>query len=319
MSKETEIKSCHKTSIGGQALIEGVMMRGPYETVMAVRIPSGEIDTETVEDRRDKGLPKILKLPVIRGVINFVSTMILGFKCIMRSAEKSGMDESEEYTKFDKFIIEKLGEKIYTIIGIIATVLGVALAVGLFVFVPIYLTKLFNTYVFDLGSALTSVMQGLIKIAVFIAYIALISLMPDIKRTFEYHGAEHKSIACYEAGDELTVENAKKYTRFHPRCGTSFILIVLILSIVLFLAVPSSLGVLKMFLLRIVLLPVVVGTSYEIIKFVGRHDNAFTRFISKPGIWLQRLTTREPDAKQLEVALAALTAVIPQSKEEDKW
>ena len=319
MSKETEIKSCHKTSIGGQALIEGVMMRGPYETVMAVRIPSGEIDTETVEDRRDKGLPKILKLPVIRGVINFVSTMILGFKCIMRSAEKSGMDESEEYTKFDKFIIEKLGEKIYTIIGIIATVLGVALAVGLFVFVPIYLTKLFNTYVFDLGSALTSVMQGIIKIAVFIAYIALISLMPDIKRTFEYHCAEHKSIACYEAGDELTVENAKKYTRFHPRCGTSFILIVLILSIVLFLAVPSSLGVLNMFLLRIVLLPAVVGLSYEVIKFVGRHDNAFTRFISKPGIWLQRFTTREPDEKQLEVALAALTAVIPQSKEEDKW
>ncbi len=319
MSKETEIKSCHKTSIGGQALIEGVMMRGPYETVMAVRIPSGEIDTESVEDRRDKGLPKILKLPVIRGVINFVSTMILGFKCIMRSAEKSGMDESEEYTKFDKFIIEKLGEKIYTIIGIIATVFGVALAVGLFVFVPIYLTKLFNTYVFDLGSALTSVMQGIIKIAVFIAYIALISLMPDIKRTFEYHGAEHKSIACYEAGDELTVENAKKYTRFHPRCGTSFILIVLILSIVLFLMVPSSLGVLNMFLLRIVLLPAVVGISYEVIKFVGRHDNAFTRFISKPGILLQRLTTREPDEKQLEVALAALTAVIPQSKEEDKW
>ncbi|MBQ1263449.1 MAG: DUF1385 domain-containing protein, partial [Oscillospiraceae bacterium] len=160
---------------------------------------------------------------------------------------------------------------------------------------------------------------GIIKIAVFIAYIGLVALMPDIRRTYEYHGAEHKTIACYEAGEEITPENAAKHTRFHPRCGTSFILIILILSILLFLAVPAELPVLYRFALRIVLLPLTVGIGYEIIKLVGKFDNKFTRIISAPGLWLQRLTTREPDEKQLEIAIAALKAVMPEDKDEAKW
>ena len=175
-----------------------------------------------------------------------------------------------------------------------------------------------NTYIFDL-KGFTAVLEGLIKIAVFISYIALVALMPDIKRTYEYHGAEHKTIACYEAGEELTVENAKKHSRFHPRCGTSFLLIVLVVSILVFLAVPSDFGVLARFGLRILLLPLVVGIGYEIVKFVGRHDNKFTRLISKPGLYLQRLTTREPDESQLEVAIASLKAVMPEDKNEAEW
>ena len=316
MSKD---KKCFRTSIGGQALIEGVMMRGPEKTAMAVRNPEGEIVIEDVRDEKGKNNPKFLKLPFVRGLVNFIQTMMLGYKCIMRSAELAGLDEEEgEPSKFEKFLTEKLGSKVYTIIGVIAMVLGIVLAISLFVFVPTFLVKMFNTYVYNLGG-FTAVVEGVIKIAVFILYMWLVSFMPDIRRTYEYHGAEHKTIACYEAGEELEVENAKKFTRFHPRCGTSFILIVLVISIIVFLAVPASLSVLWRFILRIVLLPLVVGIAYEIIKFVGRHDNVFTRIISKPGLLLQHLTTREPDEKQLEVAIASLKAVMPEQKEEAEW
>ncbi len=318
MSDKKCCEAGFRTSIGGQALIEGIMMRGPLETAMAVRTPDGEIAIEKVQDERDKKVPKFFKLPVIRGLINFVQTMILGYKAIMRSAELSGLEEQEEQSKFDKFLTEKLGEKLYSVIGIIAGVIGIAIAVCLFVFVPTWIVKLFNTYVFSLG-IFTSAAEGIIKIAVFIAYIALVALMPDIRRTYEYHGAEHKTIACYEAGEEITPENAAKHSRFHPRCGTSFILIILILSILLFLLVPAELDILYRFGLRIVLLPLTVGIGYEIIKLVGRHDNKFTRIISAPGLWLQRLTTREPDKKQLEIAIAALKAVMPEDKDEAKW
>lgn len=312
-------EKCFKTSIGGQALIEGVMMRGPEKTAMAVRNPEGKIVIEEVLDDRGKSNPKFLKLPFIRGLVNFIQTMILGYKCIMRSAEIAGMDEEEgEPSRFEKFLMEKLGDKIYLIIGVVAMVLGVVLAVLLFVFVPTLICKLINTYVIDM-KGFTAVLEGIIKIAVFVAYIGLVALMPDIKRTYEYHGAEHKTIACYEAGEELTVENAARHSRFHPRCGTSFILIVLVVSILVFLLVPSSLGVLPRFALRIVMLPLVVGIGYEIIKFVGRHDNLFTRIVSKPGLALQKLTTREPDKKQLEIAIASLKAVMPEDKNEAQW
>lgn len=322
MSKCSKGSECpkFKTSIGGQALIEGIMMRGPSKTAMAVRTPDKSIVVEDVEDNRDKKFPKFLKFPVIRGVVNFVQTMILGYKSLMRSAELSGMEEVEdtEPSKFEKFITEKFGDKLFAVIGVIGMVLGVALAISLFVFVPTFLVNLFNRFVFSLG-AFTAVAEGVIKIAVFIAYIALVALMPDIRRTFEYHGAEHKTIACFEAGEELTVENAKKHSRFHPRCGTSFILIVLIISILAFLAVPADIGVLYRFLLRIAAVPVIVGVTYEIIKLVGRHDNAVTRIISAPGLWLQRLTTREPDDSQLEIAIAAINAVLPEEKSEAEW
>lgn len=314
-------EKCFKTSIGGQALIEGVMMRGPEKTAMAVRNPEGKIVIEEVEDSRGKNNPKFLKLPFVRGLINFIQTMILGYKCIMRSAEIAGLDEEEseqEPSRFEKFLMEKLGNKVYSIIGVVAMVLGVVMAVLLFVFVPTLICKLINTYIIDM-KGFTAVLEGVIKIAVFVAYIGLVALMPDIKRTYEYHGAEHKTIACYEAGEELTPENAARHSRFHPRCGTSFILIVLVISILVFLLVPSSLGVLPRFVLRIVMLPLVVGIGYEIIKFVGRHDNAFTRLISKPGLALQKLTTREPDEKQLEIAIASLKAVMPEDKNEAEW
>ncbi len=322
MSDKKRVSGCpagFRTSIGGQALLEGIMMRGPKQTAMAVRNPQGEIVVENVDDERDRKFPKILKFPIIRGVVNFIQTMLLGYKALMRSAEIAGIDEEEsEPSKFEKFLTEKLGEKLFAIVGAIAMVIGVVIAVCLFVFVPTFIVKLFNTYIFNLG-VFTAVAEGLIKIAVFIGYIAAVSLMPDIRKTYEYHGAEHKTIACYESGEQLTVENAKRFARFHPRCGTSFILIVLIISIVLFLAVPASLGVLYRFLLRIVLLPIVVGSAYEIIKLVGKHDNAFTRVISAPGLWLQRLTTKEPDDTQLEVAIKALEAVMPQDKNEASW
>lgn len=311
-------KQCFKTSIGGQALIEGVMMRGPEKTCMAVRAPDGSITVEEVSDARDKKFPKFLKLPIIRGVVNFVQSMILGYKTTMRSAELSGMEEIEEPSKIDRFLTEKLGEKIYTIVGLIGGVLGVVLAVLLFVFVPTFLVKMFNTYIFDL-KMFTAAAEGIIKIAVFISYIALVGLMPDIKRVFSYHGAEHKTIACYEAGEELTVENVRRHRRFHPRCGTSFILIILILSIVLFLAVPSGMQILYRFLLRILMLPLTVGIGYEIIKFVGKHDNKFTRAISAPGLWLQNLTTKEPDDDMLEVAIQSLKAVMPEDRDDAKW
>lgn len=322
MSKCKKEEGCKKfkTSIGGQALIEGIMMRGPKQTAMAVRTPDKSVVVEYVEDNRDKNFPKILKFPIIRGVVNFVQTMILGYKSLMRSAELSGMEEVEntQPSKFEKFITEKFGDKLYTVIGIIGMVLGIIIAISLFVFVPTYLVNLFNRFVFSLG-AFTAVAEGLIKIVVFIAYIALVALMPDIKRTYEYHGAEHKTIACFEAGEELTVENAKKHSRFHPRCGTSFILIVLIISILAFLAVPANIGVLYRFILRIVAVPLIVGITYEIIKLVGRFDNAFTRIVSAPGLWLQRLTTREPDDSQLEIAIAAINAVLPEEKSEAEW
>ena len=319
MSNKKETASCpmKKTSIGGQALLEGIMMRGPKKSAMAVRKPDGEMVVE-VTDLKHADRKGFLKWPVVRGVVGFVDSMVVGYQAMMRSAELSGFEEQEEQSKFDRFLTEKLGEKLYSVIGIIAGVLGVAIAVCLFVFVPTWIVKLFNTYVFSLG-IFTSVAEGIIKIAVFIAYIALVALMPDIRRTYEYHGAEHKTIACYEALEEITPENAAKHSRFHPRCGTSFILIILILSILLFLLVPAELDILYRFGLRIVLLPLTVGIGYEIIKLVGRHDNRFTRIISAPGLWLQRLTTREPDEKQLEIAIAALKAVMPKDKDEAKW
>ena len=321
MKKQEYASGCpvsFRTSIGGQALIEGVMMRGPEKTAIAVRTPDGQITVEPLDDSRLRKLPRWTRWPVLRGIMTFVQSLFLGYKAILRSAELSGAEEQQEPSKLDRFLTEKLGEKGFAVVGIVGGVLGVALAVCLFVFVPTFLVGQFNRHVFSLGAA-TSVAEGLIKIAVFIAYLALVSLLPDIRRTFEYHGAEHKSIACYEAGRELTAENAAGFTRFHPRCGTSFSLIILILSIVLFLAVPANWGILWRFLLRILMLPAIVGLGYEIIKYVGRHDNFFTRALSAPGLWLQRLTTREPDAHQLEVALASLKAVCPEDKEQAQW
>lgn len=299
--------SMKKTSIGGQALIEGVMMRGPYTSAMCVRKPDGSISKETWQTGQAKWYSK---LPLVRGIFSMVSSLLTGYKCLMKSAEISGTEESDDPpSKFDLWIEKHLGDKAVWLFNIIVTVVAMVISVGLFMLLPSFLVKLLGNWL-HFERWLFSTLEGLIKIGVFIAYLWLVTRMKEIHRVYEYHGAEHKTIACYEAGDELTPENAMKHTRFHPRCGTSFMLIVLVISILVFSVVTWDSIIVRM-LLKLLLLPVVVGISYEIIRFAGRHDNWFTRIISAPGLWLQRLTTFEPDLSQLEVAIAAMKPCIP--------
>lgn len=310
-------KKPFKTQIGGQALIEGVMMRGPKTEAMAVRLPSGEIDVEQWE-LKPAGWYK--KVPFIRGPFNFVSSMVDGYKCLSKSADKSmqGLPE-EEPSKAEKWITEKLGDKLMAVVMVIASVLGIALALGLFILVPATVTKIISKFV-ELPDLAKNVIEGLIKMAVFIVYIALTALLKDIRRTYEYHGAEHKTIACYEAGEELTVENVRKHRRFHPRCGTSFMFLVLFISIVVTSLFRIQWGNLWLrVVLKLCILPVIVSVAYELIKLAGRYDNIFTKIISAPGLWIQRLTTREPDDSEIECAIAAFMPCIPEEKGSDRW
>ena len=318
LSKNCE-NSCKKTSIGGQALIEGVMMRGVGKAAMAVRMPDGTIDVEIEKTKLAKDKSIVFRMPFVRGIFNFIDNMIFGYKYLMKSAEKSGMDLEESESKFDKWLEKHFGDKLMKVVSGIAMVLGLVLAVGLFVLAPMGIVWLIEQVV-TLNGTIKTLIEGLIKIAVFVAYLALVSQTKDIKRVFEYHGAEHKSIACYEAGEELTVENVKKHKRFHPRCGTSFLLIVLIVSILVYSVIQFSWeNLLLRAALKILLLPVIVGISYEIIKLAGRYDNIFTRILSAPGLWIQRFTTREPDDSQIEVAIASLKPVLPEENENDNW
>lgn len=280
-------------------------MKGPEESAMAVRLPSGEIDVETWQEKPSRWYNK---MPILRGSVNFISTMIMGYKTLMKSAEKSGFDEAEEMSDFEKKMIDKLGNKFWGIIMAIAGVIGGGLAIFLFTLVPSFIGGLLT------GNAeqgmLRSLIEGLIRIVIFVVYVWAVSKMEDIKRVYQYHGAEHKSIACYESGVELTPENAKKCSRFHPRCGTNFIMITLVVSILVFAVVKIDTLWLRV-LLKTLLIPLIVGIGYEVIKFVGKHNNPITKIIAFPGMLLQRLTTAEPDESQLEVAIAALKAAIP--------
>ncbi len=312
-------KVCHKSKIGGQALIEGIMMRGIDKASMAVRLPNKEIDVETWDIVSLKDKKWYLKTPIIRGTFNFIESMIMGYKCLMKSAEKSMTEEEKENEKpgkFEQMLIDKFGDKVTNAVMIVASVIGVAISVLLFMFAPSYIVSLIDK-VLPLGT-FRAVVEGAIKVIIFIAYLVLVSQMKEIRRVYQYHGAEHKTIACYEAGEELTVENVKKHTRFHPRCGTSFIIISLVLSIAVFMLVTWS-NLLIRTLLKIALLPVVIGFAYELIKLAGRYDNWFTKIISAPGLYLQRLTTKEPDDSQIEVAIAAMTEVIPNDLADDQW
>lgn len=320
MSKKT-----HKTSAGGQALIEGVMMLGPKGMATSVRKPDGEILTEyhKVKHMRDKS--KFFNLPIIRGVVNFVESMIIGYKALMYSAEASGMEDIEEenMNKFEKWLSNKFGDKLMNFIGVLGSVLGVVLAVLLFVYFPVLFFNKVNQWS---GGAITNyqgLIEGVIKIVIFVAYMAMVSRMKDIKRMFMYHGAEHKSIACYESGMELTVENAAKCTRFHPRCGTSFIFVVLIFSIIFYTIIAkifpqiAAVRVLWM-LLKLAFLPILMGICYEFIRYAGKHDNLFVKIVSAPGLWMQRITTKEPTPDILEVGIEALKAVITDDPEDDE-
>lgn len=328
-----EEKNIHITSIGGQAVMEGVMMRGPHKTVTAVRKPDGEIEKK-IEEIGTKKRNKILGLPIIRGCINFVESLVIGIKALMYSASFVDIEDDEESeSKFDKWLEEKLGDKLKDVVIYFSVFLSVIFSVGLFMLLPAFLTKgiemLCNKVSFLAGitstHAFTSLFEGVIRMIIFLGYMAIVSRMSEIKRVYEYHGAEHKTIACYEAGEELTVENVKKHTRFHPRCGTSFLLFVMLISILVFALLPrfdnfsGITSTLLRMVTRLALMPVVAGLSYEVIKWAGRSKSRIVGALSKPGLWLQRLTTREPDESQIEVAIASLIPCIPENKEEDKW
>lgn len=322
------------TSIGGQALIEGVMMRGPSRTMMVVRGKDGKLIYEEVADKKKKNIFK--KIPIVRGIFNFIESMSVGMGTITRSADLSGFTEEEEPTEFDKKLEKLWGGKFMDFLMVIATILGLVLAVGLFFFLPsaIYegLGWLFGKFLPDADATfvmfseesewyrlIRSSFEGIVKIVIFVIYVALVSRMKEIRRVFEYHGAEHKSIFCYEAGEELTVENARKHKRFHPRCGTSFLIIMLLLGIIAGLFIPETVEYWLRVIIKIACLPLIMGVGYELLKICGRHDNWLTRIIAAPGMWMQRLTTKEPDDSQLECALEALIEVIPENQEEDKW
>ena len=318
-------KKIHKTSVGGQALIEGVMMQGPKGVATAVRQADGNILVEPHEVKHLRDKNKFWGLPLIRGIVSFVESMILGHKLLMYSAEASGMEDMEdvEMNKFEKWLTDKLGDKFMSIIMGFASVIGVALAFLIFFYLPVLAFNRLNAWADGSLTSWQGTIEGVLKIIIFVVYIALVSRMNDIKRTFMYHGAEHKSIACYEAGLDLTVENVKKCTRFHPRCGTSFIFVMLILSIVLSTVLSkifpaiATVRVLWMFL-KLAFIPLVMGLGYEFIKYAGRHDNVFVKILSAPGLWMQRLTTKEPDDEIIEVGIEALKAVITENPEDDE-
>ncbi len=309
------------TSIGGQAVIEGVMMRGPHKIAIAVRKPDGEIIIDE-NDVKTKGA--WLKIPIIRGVISFFSSMVIGVKALTFSAkffdtEEEKFNDTKKNNDKPNDNKKKNGENDMPEWAIYLSVLvSLMISVGLFMVLPNVIAN-FVVPNKEANVIMYNVVESVIKIAIFLGYLGVVSQMNDIKRVFEYHGAEHKSIFCYENGEELTVENVKKYSRFHPRCGTSFLLFVILISIVVF----SLLGVHKNpFVnigLRLLFLPLVAGISYEIIKFAGRSTNKYITWLNEPGKWLQRLTTREPDDSQIEVAIASLKAVIPENEEDDLW
>lgn len=309
MSKETN-KGEFKSKIGGQALIEGIMMLGVNTGAMACRLPDGTIDVETWKENNGKNAPWYKKTPFIRGSFNFVSSMVKGYKYLMKSAEKQMTDEEKEEE------LSKSENAVINFVMSIGMVLGVVLALGLFMFLPKWIVGFIKPL--TNSRILRSLVEGIVKIIIFVSYMALTSLMKDIRRQYEYHGAEHKTIACHEARLPLTVENVQKQTRFHKRCGTSFIFIVLLVSIFVMCFIPFTV-VWQRVISSIVLLPVVVGISYECIRLAGNNDNLFTRILSAPGLAMQRITTREPDASEIEVAISALKPCIPENLEEDVW
>ena len=367
MERKEVSQTRKKTSIGGQALMEGIMMRGPKMTAMAVRDPEGRI---VIEERETRGTerPKFCRLPIIRGILGYIDSMTTGYKCLMRSAELAGLEdvvetksekgkddgwvrvspieeteeheetvkseeteqtEPKEEKKVEKEEEKKLPQWVMTLTMVASVVLSLVIAVGIFVMLPTFLYGLLpigDTGSAALDSLIKSAFEGVIKIALLVGYMAAISLMKDIRRTFMFHGAEHKAIFCYEAGLPLTVENIRKQRRFHPRCGTSFLILMLIVSIFTsFFIDPISLAVSGSVMptaLRVVvklaLIPLIVGVGYELIKLAGRHDNLLTRIISAPGMWLQHITVFEPTDDMIECAIAAVRRVIPEDGS-DNW
>ena len=334
MAKNKNCNPCEqfKTMIGGQALIEGIMMRGPEKDAVVCRTKDGM--TVEVSDRKLSPEKSVLKWPLIRGVVNFFDSQVTGVRALLRSADLSpDEDWNEEPSKLDLWLEKKLGsEKFqqYLIYG--AAVLGLLMSIGLFFLLPMVIGGFFDGVVKSMVGI--NLIEGLVRMTIFMAYMILISRMGEMKRLFAYHGAEHKTIRCYEARLPLTVENVRVQTRMHPRCGTSFLLVVMILSILVFSVASSALlavvpaleGMrgsfgyrLIMIAFKLLLLPLVVSIAYEINRWVGRHDNAFTRILTAPGLWMQNFTTNEPDDSMIEVAITAVNAVLPEEEGSDAW
>ena len=309
-------RSCRLGAVGGQAVLEGIMMRNGDNYAVGVRRESGEISIAKDKFVSVRKKHKFLDLPIIRGSVNMVESMMLSFRTLETSAEQFGIEETTaEPGKFEKWLEKHFGDKLMNVMMTFAMIVGVCLSLGLFFFLPSFLTQLANKYIFGdaLSDGVKTVIEGVMKVFIFIAYLLLTSLMKDIRRTFEYHGAEHKTIFCYEAGEELTPENVKKYKRFHPRCGTSFLFIIIILNILIFsLPIFTWENVVIRFATKLLTLPLVVGVGYEFLRFAGKHPNPVTNFLSIPGMLMQRITTREPDEGQIEVAIHALKAAMPE-------
>jgi len=317
--------------IGGQALIEGLMMRGPQKDAIVVRGKEGL--TVEVSDRKVRPKTSPLTWPIIRGPVTFFDAQICGVKALMRSADLSPEQAEETPSKFDQWLEKKLGDKKFQqlLVGF-AVAMGLGLSIVLFFLIPMILGSFFDRWIES--TLLLNLVEGVFRIALFCVYIILVSRMGEMKRVFAYHGAEHKTIRCYEAGLPLTVENVRQQTRLHPRCGTSFLLVVMIISILLFsvassllLAVIPALAAMHgsflyrliMITFKLLLLPLVVAFSYEINRWVGRHDNWFTRALSAPGMLFQKFTTNEPDDSMIEVGITALEAVLPENEGDDRW
>lgn len=303
-----------KTTIGGQALLEGILMRGPENTRIVVRKPNNELEIKDEPIGTDKKNP-IAKIPFVRGVVSFWDSMKYGMSALNYSASFFD-DEEIELSKTEKWLNDKLGkEKFDKAIMTFATILGVAMPVVLFIFLPTILAGFFENIE---NNILRNLVEGLLRVTIFLAFVIITSRQSDVRRTYMYHGAEHKTIYCYEKGLPLTVENVKKQSCHHPRCGTSFMFVVMFISILVFSFFKWSNPLVRV-LMRLALLPVVVGISYEFNRFVGRHDNWFTNLLRAPGMFLQNFTTVEPDDSMIEVAIVAIEGVIPENKEKDNW
>ena len=334
MANEKKTEQKFRTSIGGQALIEGILMRGTNKQAIVVRAPEGLVEkVEELTLVRDKY--PVLGLPIIRGAVTFVDSMVKGVKALMFSADYFPEDDLAQPGKFEQWLDKKLGsEKMEKAVVVLAVILSLVMTVGLFFLLPTFLAGFIDPYI--KSAALHNLVESIIKLVIFFAYLLLCSKQKDIQRVFQYHGAEHKTIFCYEAGLPLTVENCRIQPRHHPRCGTSFLFVVMIISILLFTVANALLlkidaiaalrenrrivfNLLTMLFKIVIMLPIVVSVSYECNRFIGRHDNAFTRALSAPGMWFQNFTTREPDDSMLEVAIRSLELVIPEEKGADQW
>ena len=321
-NQENQAQCAFRTTIGGQALIEGIYMRGPEKQSVVVRNQEGELVVKTTELRFTKERYPILGIPFIRGAFAFIGTMIEGVKALMYSAEFYPEEELGEPTKLDKWLEAHLSdEKLEKVLVAVSTVLAVAFSVGLFFLLPTLAAGALNYFV-PLGVLGRNLVEGIIRVVIFMVYLILISRMKDIRRVFSYHGAEHKTIFCYERGLELTVENVRSLPRHHPRCGTSFLVVVIILAIlcysILFSFVTPPNTLIRM-LLQLLLIPVIVGIAYELNRYVGSHDNLFTKIATAPGLWMQNFTTFEPDDSMIEVGIASLQQVLPQVQGADEW